>query len=367
MIAMTIAEIAAAVGGAATGPPDTLVTGPAFVAYARPSLADPIWVAIVSRFYILASIPLAIVIGVGASWLLATSQRLGRRQPRVFRFAEAGVGIALMALVTTSAAAHVGLVDQRNNAVAHDYGSDVLATLEPRALLFMAGDKVTFPVSYLQLVERYRPDVIAVDMADLTRPTYVDQLRKTHPDLSVPFKAHVDVRTLIALFEANIESRAVYMTFAPTEPEFWSRFDLVRAGLVERVLPKGLGKDRYALLREKAEAFSHLRYPARSFPIASYEYRMAHDYGALAFDMGYVVAKDDEKEAMYRTAIRLAPDLPLAYKNLGVVLLRGKRRDTEVSDLWEHYLAMNPRDPGVAVMRREIDSLRRTTSSDGNR
>jgi hypothetical protein len=333
-------------------------TGPVFVAYASPALNDPIWIGIIRRFYILPSIPLAIAVGVGASWFLMASQRLASRHRRAARLAAPVLALSLMALTAASAALHFSSVDQRNNTVAHDYGTDVLGSLEPRALLFMSGDKVTFPVSYLQLVEGYRADVIAVDLADLSRPAYVEQLRRKHPDLAVPFKAHVDVRTLIALFDSNIGSRGVYMTFAPAEPEFWSRFELVRAGLVERVLPKGLGNDRYTLLREKAAVFSHMRYPSQTFPTTSYEYRMGHDYGALAFDVGYVLNNDDEKAAMYRIAIRLAPDLPLPYKNLGVVLLRNHRQKSEALSLWEHYLSMSPGDQGAAAMRREIDSIR---------
>lgn len=334
-----------------------VVTGPVFVAYARASLVDPIWIGIISRFYILPSVPFAIAVGAGAFCVLLWAQRLGHRR-RNARFLAPVLACSLALLTVASAVTNYSSVDQSNNTIAHDYGTDVLGPLEPAALLFMSGDKVTFPVQYLRLVENYRRDVIAVDLADLTRPAYVEQLRREHPDLVVPFRAYVGVETLIALFDANIGSRAVYMTFAPAEKEFWERFDLARAGLVERVLPKGEATDRYALLRQKADVFSGMRYPSRNFPPTSYEHRMAHDYGGLAFDMGYVLQNDADKARMYRTAIRLAPDLPLAYKNLGVILLRNGRHNGEVARLWEQYLALSPTEPSAAAIRRQIDSLR---------
>lgn len=56
------------------------------------------------------------------------------------------------------------------NTVARRYGEDALKTLPPDALLFTGADYEAFPLTYLQVVERQRPDVVVLhENSDLGR------------------------------------------------------------------------------------------------------------------------------------------------------------------------------------------------------
>jgi tetratricopeptide (TPR) repeat protein len=50
----------------------------------------------------------------------------------------------------------------------YDYGHDLLAGLPPRAVFFIGGDDIIYPVLYLQGVERFREDVVSVPEGFLT-------------------------------------------------------------------------------------------------------------------------------------------------------------------------------------------------------
>ncbi|MFH0925495.1 MAG: DUF2723 domain-containing protein [bacterium] len=53
--------------------------------------------------------------------------------------------------------------NQGNNRIVYNYCLNLLRSLEKNALFFSTGDNVTFPLAYLQLVERERPDIVIHD------------------------------------------------------------------------------------------------------------------------------------------------------------------------------------------------------------
>jgi predicted TPR repeat methyltransferase len=90
---------------------------------------------------------------------------------------------------------------------------------------------------------------------------------------------------------------------------------------------------------------------------------MAANYGSAAFDLALARhrpgAQADAPEIadLYRTAIRLAPQLASAYKNLGLLLLdNGGPRD-EIVAAWRTYLALEPADPQADAIRTELGRL----------
>jgi tetratricopeptide (TPR) repeat protein len=341
-----------------------LASGPAFVAYANPNTNNPLWRGALERFYILPSLPFAVAAGAGAFQLLAWARR--PRLPTVIaRYASALVGVALLALPLGSAATHFASVDQTDNFVTRNFGEDILAPIEPGALLLTRGDAVTSSVAYQQLVEALRPDVVAVDLELLRLPWYAQQVRDRHPDVVVPFEAYDPTLAgeLKRLVEANLASRPVFAFVGPLqERDFGSGFDFLRAGFASKITPKTpVVADPFAILRQKLDLFAGLRYPSRSYRETSFEYAIAHDYGRLAFDVANALreaGRANEAIATYKTAIRLAPDYPLSYKNLGLLLLVQGGSPSETADLWEEYLRLNPSEPQAAEMRRQVDRIR---------
>jgi hypothetical protein len=74
------------------------------------------------------------------------------------------------------------VVDASRNFFAHDYASNILSTLQPDAILFVAGDNYS-SVSYLQVVENMRPDVTILSLSLCNVGWYVKQVTSRRPGL----------------------------------------------------------------------------------------------------------------------------------------------------------------------------------------
>jgi hypothetical protein len=323
-----------------------LFAGPIFEGYADSAFPDPVSKSIVARFYILPSIPVAISAGLGAWWLLTRADRL--RLPARPGFA-AVVAAGLLTVPVAVAAARYSSEDQSGNSVQIGYAKDTLRSLAPNSLLLLGLDQNYTGVSYAQVVDHFRTDVIAIDPELLKLPAYVRQLQRAHPDLLIPFSSYDGgVNTsLNDLVSANLAQRPVY-AIDVAAPKFGKPFDLVYEGLVDRLVPKGQSPDPYQDLAAHPALVTGLHFPSTSFPSSSWESEIASDYGFAAFTLGYALEQDGGagtvalSERMYRTAIRLQPTLAAAYQDLGIVLNANGGDKSEIVALWQRFLQLAP-------------------------
>jgi tetratricopeptide (TPR) repeat protein len=127
--------------------------------------------------YVGAFFSFSIWIGIGAYAILeAIEERIADVQKR--RLAMYGAMTLLLLLLPVNMYAYNATTSSRQgNYVAWDYSYNLLQSCEPNAILFTNGDNDTFPLWYLQEVEKVRPDIRIANLSLLNTDWYIYQLK----------------------------------------------------------------------------------------------------------------------------------------------------------------------------------------------
>lgn len=344
-----------------------LVAGPLFLAYANPPLGGVLG-GIFARFYILPSIPFAVVVGCGSfqlvQWTIGVLTRPSRAVgPRV-RFAASGlIALLLISIVVGSAAARSASVDQSANRMTINFVEDLLAPLDQGAILLAEGDTAVLGTRYVQSVEQYRPDVVVIAVPLLRMQWYIDQIRRQHPDITIPFEAKDVAGQPVTekVVGANFAKKPVYYVGVIPEKSP-AGYGELRAGFARKFILETDAGDPFAFVRADLDRLTAYRFPTRPYPASSWENWESIFYGGAAFDLAnaYEALDVPTAERWYRRAIELAPGSGGAYKNLAILLDANGGQPSEVADLLETYLELTPQDPEAATIRESIARLRGT-------
>lgn len=151
----------------------------------------------------------AIMIGVGLAYIL---QWLGRKaissrsrnylMPAIFLSG----AIAAVGMSAQTVGANFEHNDRRGNYLPRDYADNILNSCDRDAILFTNGDNDTFPLWYIQEVEKIRTDVRVANLSLLNTPWYIHQLKN---QMDVP----------ITLRDDEIDSLQAYML--PNREGLW--------------------------------------------------------------------------------------------------------------------------------------------------
>ena len=62
-----------------------------------------------------------------------------------------------------------------------EYNKNIMASCEKNAILFTNGDNDTFPMWFMQLIEKYRTDITVINLSLLNVSWYIKQLKNSYP------------------------------------------------------------------------------------------------------------------------------------------------------------------------------------------
>jgi tetratricopeptide (TPR) repeat protein len=140
--------------------------------------------------YVASFFAFSIWIGIGATGVLQLTSDALRERIRTSRTIQSLL-IALSVIIFAAVPLLMMLVnfsdhDRSGRYVAGDYAYNMLMSLDDNAIVFTNGDNDTFPLWYIQEVERVRTDVRVANLSLLNTPWYVRQLKYQSSRESAP-------------------------------------------------------------------------------------------------------------------------------------------------------------------------------------
>jgi len=261
---------------------------------------------------------------------------------------------------------HFAPCDKRQYSFAADYGKQLLSSLPNDSILITGSADPLFISWYLQVCEGFRTDVKVITRNGMTRPGYLEEIRRRHPELTVPveFKYEnrlpqtpANARENALPWFANSYFKLLYELNTPRFPFFWEGSEpnqLLRNRFVPyrfafHVLPpeasfsnnqsdlldaeqilKEIGKDKAAGKVYGNHFFNYAAYhqwqnePQK----ALHHYRQTlllnpshtgalNNAGAILFEQG----REEEAFENFLMAFRAAPNDPISNHNVGQALL----------------------------------------------
>ena len=147
----------------------------------------------------------AIWIGIGASFLIETVRQLFRKSAGARKFGLGAASLLILAAVPFNMLVkNYDICKRSGNYVAWDYSHNIFESCEPNAIIFTNGDNDTFPLWYLQEVEKIRLDIRVVNLSLLNTGWYIKQLKHEGPRVAISFSddyidKYIDAHDLDAL------------------------------------------------------------------------------------------------------------------------------------------------------------------------
>ncbi|MBN2184091.1 MAG: DUF2723 domain-containing protein [Candidatus Krumholzibacteriota bacterium] len=314
----------------------------------------------------------AIFIGIGATAFLMMMLDYAREKGRVLKQAIVPAGILLIILSVIPAGYQWHKHDRSNNYLPRDYAYNMLASLEPDAILVTNGDNDTYPLWYIQNVEKYRTDVRVMNRMLLNTPWYIKQIRDNYPKVPItltdqqidglrPVRSSVDgsiiwvyTRMLDHVIKNVSWKQPIY--FGVTVPsEVWQRYSdyLEMEGMVRRLVPvKGrFMVSDFMMARNMGEIYSWRGVLTDEGLTDDSVYKpedvikMYQNYSVAAMQLAVDAANANDFPGAVRwgeMAFNISPSFSWGKKEMGFYYIRNGQQDKAI----EYYNKLIKMEPG---------------------
>jgi hypothetical protein len=294
------------------------LAGPALVAYANMDVADEgRWV--IEHFFVLPHVIAAPLAALGFTYI---AERLGLlvNKPMV---TQPILAIAAAALIAISASQNYQRIDQHDNRIVRTYAEDVLASLPREAVLMAQEDQVVIPITYLQAVEKQRPDVTVIMLGVFRggKGSYIRELKRRKPDLVVPFERYSrnsPSGNTRAFLDANPKRRFALIG-APLDSSLFTTYWTYQLGLVNMVLPRSVDVIYAQMADDFLRLTSKYRFPdPHKAKMATYERRIVRSYAIPYLRLAQqfrAIDKKTEADSLIRRAMEIDPTIRIPLRS----------------------------------------------------
>lgn len=235
-------------------------------------------------------------IGIGASGLLQllVDSIRGTMKPVVQHGILLGcAGVLFFAIPVWMTLENYDDHDRSGNYVAPDYAYNMLMSLEEDAIVFTNGDNDTFPLWYMQEVEKVRRDVRVVNLSLLNTSWYVKQLKNQASRESAPLP--------ISMSDDQIENLTV-VRWEPREVELPVELDRIQQD-----------SEMFIPTEDSSEIMSPMRWHLEGRPYSE-EFNILYAADQAALDIIATNAQQAWERPVY-FAVTVSPDGQLNLQN----------------------------------------------------
>jgi hypothetical protein len=323
-------------------------------------------------FYSSAFYYFAVFIGIGAAGILNEVKNAFKSRGTSSSPILIVLGVILISLPFFSAKHQFFAHDRSNNYTCRDYAINMLKPLEENSIIFTNGDNDTFPLWYIQEVEKFRNDIRVVNLSLLNTPWYIKQLRDNEPTVPISWpddridrlqpvptkEGWMLVRDIAVqhILRENRWKKPIY--FAVTiPPETYAPFRdyLEMQGLAYLLVNK---KGKNMINEELLEENVYNQFSYRSILTSDWQkdesvYLPKHtkhliqNYAAAFIQLGYIQQSDPQKSLRaFKIAKEISPNMEPVIQLLGRVYLQAG----DTLKALQHYEEMVQKYPDKLVL-----------------